>query len=383
MAKKHFTKSWIESIEADIKRLTFTDDTTRGLTLLVNPSGVKTFYLTRKFRGKVERTLLGRFPELSLVMARKKASHFQVQYDAGVNPNQARREARTEPTLNEFFEIYYEDHCLKKNKHPQAVKANYDRYLLRSLGSTQLSKITREDIRAVMRQLGDQGKTRTANVVHGLIRTMLNKALAWEYLQTGKNAAQYIERYREKRRKRFLQVEEIERFHAALALEEDDTNRDAILLLLYTGIRSQNVFAMHWSEINLERGLWFIQDTKNGEPHVTVLTQEALDILKRRKKLASSVFVFPGKGQSGHIESVKKAWQRLLDRAGIDGLWVHDLRRTMGSMMGNNGAHPVQIAMQLGHKSLRSAEAYVHADIEYTRPSVEKVNFQLSQASKK
>ena len=76
MAKAHFTKSWVENIESPEQRLTFTDDSTRGLTLLVNPTGVKTFYVTRKFRGRVERILLGRFPELTLVEARKKAAYF-------------------------------------------------------------------------------------------------------------------------------------------------------------------------------------------------------------------------------------------------------------------------------------------------------------------
>lgn len=378
MAKHHFTKPWIESLEPDEKRLTFTDDKTRGLTLHVYPSGVKSFYLVRKFRGRVERTLLGRFPELSLAEARRKASHFQVQYDAGINPNEARREARGELTLDDFFEVYHEDHCLKKNKRPQAIRANYERYVKRYLGHKQLSKITRDDIRAIMRKLGNEGRERTANAVHGLVRAMLNKALAWEYLNTGKNPAQYIERYKENKRTRYLQADEIDRFHAALDLEESETNRDAILMLLYTGIRSNNVFAMHWSEVDVEKGYWHIPDTKNGEAHTVALTEPALSILRRRKKRATSVFVFPRDSRSGHIQGVKKAWDRLLDRAGIDGLWVHDLRRTMGSLMGNMGAHPVQIAMQLGHKSLRSAEHYVHADLEYTRQNVERVTTHLS-----
>jgi integrase len=378
MAKVHFTKSFIETIQADDSLLTFTDDKSRGLTLLVNPSGVKSFYLVRKFRGNVERTLLGRFPELSLAEARKKASHFQVQYDAGINPNEARRQARAEPTLDAFFEVYYQDHCLNRNKRPEDIKANYLRYLSPALGKTQLSRIQRDDIRTMMRRLADQGKKRTANVAHGLLRAMLNKALAWEYLMTGKNPALYIERYPETIRKRYLQEDEVKRFHRALSLEPSEANRDAILLLLYTGIRSNNVFAMHWSEIDLNRGLWSIPVTKNGEPHVTVLTEQALDVLRRRKKHASSVFVLPGTSKSGHIEGIRKAWQRLLDQAGIDELWIHDLRRTMGSYMANRGAHPVQIAMQLGHKDQQSAKAYVHSDVEYTRQTVAQVTKKLS-----
>lgn len=379
MAKVHLTKSFVESIACTENRLTFTDNTTRGLTLLVNPTGVKTFYLTRKFRGRVERTLLGRFPELSLGEARKKASYFQVQYDAGINPNEARRQAQAEPTLNAFFEIYYEDHCQQNNKRPEAIRANYARYLAPTLGHLQLSRLQRQDIKAVMKQLGDRGLTRTANVVHGLIRAMLNKALAWEYLQTGKNSAQYIARYREAVRRRVLSPEELPRFHQALALEPSAVNRDAILLLLYTGARSANVFSMHWSEIDFERRLWLIPDTKNGEPHVIALTEEAIAIVERRKQLRASVFVLPGRGSTGHLQNLKKAWERLCDRAGIDDLRIHDLRRTMASWLANLGANQAQIQLQLGHKDPQSVKHYVHPNVDYLRPVVQKVTSALSQ----
>lgn len=183
MAKVHFTKAFIESITAEDKRLTFTDDKSRGLTLLVNPTGVKTFYLTKKHRGRVERTLLGHFPELTLAQARHQAARYQVKYDAGINPNEARREARKEPTLNQFFEIYYRDHSEIKNKHPEDIKANYRRYLSPTLGNVQLSRVRRIDIKALMHQLAEKGHRRTANVAQGLIRAMFNKALAWEYFR--------------------------------------------------------------------------------------------------------------------------------------------------------------------------------------------------------
>jgi integrase len=139
---------------------------------------------------------------------------------------------------------------------------------------------------------------------------------------------------------------------------------------------------MHWSEIDLDRGLWLIPLTKNGESHLTVLTDEAVAVLRRRKRKATSVFVLPGSGKTGHVEGIRKAWKRALDNAGIDGLWIHDLRRTMGSYMANNGAHPIQIAMQLGHKSVQSSKPYVHANVEYTRGHVMEVTKTLSAKRK-
>jgi integrase len=382
MAKVHLTKSFIESIQSEDKRLSFTDDKARGLTLLVTPNGVKTYYLTRKYRGKVERTLLGHFPELTLAQARTRAAQHQVQYDAGINPNEAKRKARLEPTLDEFFKIYYQDHCLMKNKRPENSRGDYMRYLSPTLGNMQLSQIKRTDIKQVMNGLGAQGYQRTANIAQGLVRAMYNKALAWEYFD-GNNPAEHIERYRERPRKRVLQPDEVPRLHEALALEPDEVNRDAILLLMYTGARKSNVLSMHWLEIDLDKALWLIPETKNGEAHLTVLTPEALSILRRRKKQTSSVFVLPGRGRTGHVENLKKAWGRLLDHAGIEDLRLHDLRRTVGSWMANAGANQAQIQLQLGHMDAQSAKAYVHPDVEYVRDSMSKVTHLLAPKTRK
>lgn len=176
-----------------------------------------------------------------------------------------------------------------------------------------------------------------------------------------------------------LSESELPRFHAALALEPAEVNRDAILLLMYTGARLSNVLSMRWSEIDLEKALWFIPETKNGDPHVTVITEEALRILRRRKKTTSSFFVLPGHGQTGHVENLNKAWQRLLDNAGIEDLRMHDLRRTLASWMANSGANQAQIQLQLGHKGPHSTKHYVHPDVEYLRATVATVTRKLSQ----
>jgi len=377
MAKAHFTKSWVENIESPEQRLTFTDDSTRGLTLLVNPTGVKTFYVTRKFRGRVERILLGRFPELTLVEARKKAAYFQVQFDAGVNPNEARRQSREELTLDAFFEVYYQDHCEIKNRRPSDTRANYNRYLAPRLGRKQLSAIDRADIKAMMRYNAERGRKRTANNAHTLVRAMFNKAIAWEYFD-GRNPAEHIERYPEKVRTRRLMPDEVPRFLDALSREESETNRDAITLLLYTGARLENVLSMHWLEVDLDNAIWTIPRTKNGDAQRVVLTTQALEILKRRKRDASSVFVLPGNGKKGHIDNLTKAWNRLLDRAGIEDLRRHDLRRTLASTMADMGANQAQIQMMLGHRSPQSAQSYVHPDLESLRATVGSATQRLS-----
>ena len=46
--------------------------------------------------------------------------------------------------------------------------------------------------------------------------------------------------------------------------------------------------------------------------------------------------------------------------------------------MADNGANQAQIQLQLGHKDLQSAKAYVHPDVEYVRTTVAAVTRKLS-----
>ena len=45
------------------------------------------------------------------------------------------------------------------------------------------------------------------------------------------------------------------------------TVRDALAMVLFTGCRSGEVVAALWRDIGLERVVWTIRETKNGEAH--------------------------------------------------------------------------------------------------------------------
>ena len=79
--------------------------------------------------------------------------------------------------------------------------------------------------------------------------------------------------------------------------------------------------------------------------------------------------------------SVKGAWQRLLDRAGIEKLWIHDLRRTVGTYMANLGANQAQIQAQLGHRDPQSSKPYVHTNVEFVRKPISIVTQFLAETT--
>ena len=129
---------------------------------------------------------------------------------------------------------------------------------------------------------------------------------------------------------------------------------------------------MRWEDISIERAEWRIELTKNGTPQTVTLAPQVIDILHARKSenVDGSPFVFPGKGKSGHLEDPKKGWQRLLERADLANLRIHDLRRTLGSWQAKTGSSLVIIGKSLNHKNIATTATYARLDTDPVRDSV-------------
>jgi integrase len=106
---------------------------------------------------------------------------------------------------------------------------------------------------------------------------------------------------------------------------------------------------------------------------IALLKDQQMGVVAHAKKLAQppSPFVFPGYGASGHLASPKAAWKRVLDRAKINDLRIHDLRRSLGSWQARTGASLTIVGKTLGHKSPQSTAIYARLDLDPVRQSVE------------
>ncbi len=158
--------------------------------------------------------------------------------------------------------------------------------------------------------------------------------------------------------------------------------RDYVKLSLFTGARRSNVQSMKWSDINLDRAEWRIEKTKNGKPQTVTLSVEAIEILRRRQVNAElSLFVFPGRGESGHLMEPKAGWDRILARAGIQNLRLHDLRRTFGSYQAITGSSLPVIGKSLIHLSPSTTAIYAHLDLDPVRQSVQRASSAIVAAA--
>lgn len=339
----------------------------RGLALAVTAAGTKTFLLYRKIGGRPERITIGRFPDLSVEQARGAASTLNGQIARGENPKERRRALRSETTLVSLFEQYLQRHA---KVHKRSWKGDQDQFLrfLSSWRNRKLSSVRKEDIQTLLARVGRESGPYAANRLLALIHTMFNKAIEWGWDR--RNPAHGIKKFKERSRSRFIEADEMPRFFAALTEEPNETVRDYVLVSLLTGARRANVQSMRWDQINFERATWTIPVTKSGDPHTIPLAPEAARILRARKSANGSEWVFPGRGRTGHIVEPKSAWRRILERAGIKDLRLHDLRRTLGSWQAATGANLSIIGRTLDHKSVTTTAIYARLDLDPVRQSV-------------
>ena len=114
--------------------------------------------------------------------------------------------------------------------------------------------------------------------------------------------------------------------------------------------------------------------SKNGSSYDIALLDEALEVLKRRRKeiALDEPFVFPANSESGHMTDVKKTWDKFRKACGFPDVRLHDAtRRTAASWMAIHGTSQKQIADALGHASLQSTEIYAHLSEQAVREARE------------
>lgn len=374
----NFTKQGLEALPKPAKRVFCYDMRTRGLAVRVEPSGRKTFYLYRKAQGKPVMHKIGDFPDLTIEQARTRALEINMAIANNQEVKAALRTRHIEPTFADLFGWYFVEHS-KVHKRSWAQDDERYRNHLQGLANLPLSKITKADIRQLHARIGTETGRYAANKVLFLVRAIYNWANSNDRWK-GENPAIGIKPYREESRDRRLSTSEMPVFLQAVYEEPNGDVRDFVLLALFTGARKANVLAMRFEQIDWRAKTWRIPMTKNGTPQTIPLNELALQILRERQAGIRLAWVFPGSGAAGYMKDPRKGWMRILARAGIAELHIHDLRRTLGSWMADSGASLPVIGKALHHQSQETTAIYARLALDPVRMAMDKAIGAMTEA---
>ena len=391
-----FTQKALDELSTTRNREWVYDEQVQHLAVMVTAKGAKSFYVVKFVDGRKEEVRIGSYPQVSIPVARRMAAEILLQVVKGESIGSERRlqERTAQVTLQAAYDEYQQ--YLERHRKASTIheyQNQWKRFLV-AWANRPLKSLRRREVVALHQAIGDNHGKHQANRVVALLRAIINRAIREHELEIH-NPAQAITFYREEGRTRRLTVEELPAFFQAVDEEPNKDVRDFILLALFTGARKSNLLAMRWGHVNLDQGLWLIpaEESKSSKQLDVVLPSAAIEILRDRLQTRSSDFVFPGRegGQmsadpsrprSGHMANPSVGWERILARAGLAGLRMHDLRRSLASFQIDTGTPLEVIQKTLGHESKLTTEIYARLAMEPVRASVERATEEMLRARK-
>jgi integrase len=179
----------------------------------------------------------------------------------------------------------------------------------------------------------------------------------------------------------FLSMADVDAICAAL---DDEDVVPVVRFAALTGWRKAECLGLQWRNVDLDSGTIRLDvgSTKNDEgrtfpvdalpPLLRLLRQQrARTDAVEREDVRIVPHVFHRNGD--RIKSIRWAWHRATQAAGLPGAWFHDLRRTAVRNLERAGVSRSVATKLTGHKTEAIYRRYAIADEEALREGVEKL----------
>jgi integrase len=328
------------------------DASTKGLQLVVAPTGARKWVLRFMSQGKAREMGLGALPEVGLADARDKALAARKLVKDGVDPIADRQRGQGLPTFGELADevVAEQSRGFRNDKHKAQWKMTLTVYAA-PLRDKPVDKVETADVLAVLKPIWLE-KPETASRVRGRIERVLNAAKAKGY-RTGENPATWrghLENLLPRQSKlsrghhAALPYADVPAFVARLH-EREAIAALALEFALLTAARSGEVLNARWEEIDLDAKVWTIPParTKAAREHRVPLSDAAMEILTKLSADQVSQFVFPGQRRNRPLSVM--AMEMVLRRMGVaDDVTVHGFRSSFRDWAGNETHFPRELA---------------------------------------
>ena len=352
------------------------DDNLKGFGVRVTSGGTKAFFVEKLINKKLNRLTIGRYPEISPDLARKKATELLGQIAMGKDPvAEKRAESMRAITLNDVFQEYLK---IRKTLKPKTI-GNYTQIINKAFPnwkSKPILSITKDQITKQHEKLGKEHGEAYANLAMRILRALFNFASGQYEDAQGKSlvAENPVKRlsqtrawYRVERRQTYIKPHELGGWYSALENIENKTLRDYLLLVLLTGLRREEAATLKWEHVDLAAKTFTVVKTKNNEPHTLPLSDFLYNLLSTRYEKKINAYVFPGTGAAGHIIEPRKQMAHVTKASGVH-FTVHDLRRTFITIAESLDISSYSLKRLMNHKMSNDVTAgYIIADVERLR----------------
>src|SRR5262245_6849387 len=351
-----FTDRYLKSLKPAPagKRIVCWDAARPSFGARITDRGVISFFVMRRMPGNPRpiRIVLGRYPDISLATARKRATAALGDLVSGVHPKERER-LRQGNTFAALAAAFLSRPAAAKQRTAAATAKKIERHLIPRWGARVAAEIKRSDAIGLLEEIDRKSGPYMAAKAFALASSIFRHAMTRE--RVASNPCQFVKPSEfvgvMTPRQRVLTDAEIALFWRAT--EDIYPAGPFARLLLLTAVRRSEAAEATFGEVDLNNALWVIpaSRTKTGAAHEVPLSGMAIDLLKSLPRFAGGDFVFSTTGGRSGIRSFGLYKDAIDARAtGLANWRFHDLRRTARTNLAALGVTPFIAELILGHQ---------------------------------
>lgn len=151
-------------------------------------------------------------------------------------------------------------------------------------------------------------------------------------------------------------------------------------IALETGMRSTEIASLRRPQVNIERRIVKLTDTKNDSHRTVPLSKRATELFKaamanpaRPTDCSLVFFGEPGKDNKRRPYTFTKIWRTLVKKVELPDFRFHDLRHEAVSRLVEAGLSDQEVSAISGHKSMQMLKRYTHLRSEDLVKRIDKI----------
>lgn len=332
-----------------------------GLYLLVNTNGSRYWRLKYRILGREKLLSIGVYPDVSLALARQKRDEARRSLAAGDDPGaikKAEKQAKKIAIANTFEAIAREWHKAKADRwslrYREEILSTFEKDIFPFLGMKPISEIKPLELLETLKRMEKRGALEKMRKVRQRCGEVFRYAIITgraEY-NPAPDLASALPIHK-KQHLPFLNALELPAFLKDLAGYTGSViTKTATYLIMYTGVRTQELRFARWEDIDLDNAIWEVpaEHMKMRRPHKVPLSRQAVSILKQLQPITGQYpLVFIGRNDQKKPIS-KESINQVIELLGYKGrLTGHGFRHTMSTILHEQGFNSAWIEMQLAH----------------------------------
>ncbi len=405
------TKRFVDSARPDPagKEVTHWDDALTGFGLRVQPKGAKSFILMYRTReGRLRKLTIAKVGRLTPDEARSEAKIKLGDIEKGGDPAADKVGARKGMTVSELCDLYVvEAEGWVKESTLTSDKSRIKTHVKPLLGRHKVASLTVTDIARMQTDIAagktahkekpvsdgstkkpkrkrggvaSGGKGIAARTV-GMFGTILEFARKRGVIV--KNPARDVERFPDRKRKAFLDLEKIKALGRGMREAEDEGENAkglaAIRALLLTGCRRNEILKLSAATLDAENSCIQFDDTKSGA-QIRAIGATATKHLSEQIATKKQEWVFPADRGNGHFVGLPRILQRVCKKAELKNVTIHTLRHSFALIAESLGYSQMTIAGLLGHSVPGITAVYTHLPDAALKTAADKISAKIADA---